>query len=572
MPASNGGSLRLSWRRKSLERGTVKRISLRLKFFVLLLGVVVVMLCADIAVSNYSQQKQAETEMLEKAQILAQELDAFWTFMEINEDRINTDSEGNYNYKGLYCVVAAKSVSSIFTDETDYLIHYTNLKTRRPADAPDEFEIEALEAFNGDKAINEFYALTEYEGSEAFRYVQPLYITESCLKCHGEPAGELDVFDYPKEGMKEGDVAGAVSIVMPVDTYLTGIRNSTIQGVVLFAVLLLASLAAIFWGISKLVTRPLAKLEIAAQQIEKGDFDIDVKEVGYKDEINDLSLHIDKMAQELASFYEELESKVVDRTAQLERVNKELDYRQHQLKQANDQLQKENEYKSDFLAIMSHELRTPLTSILAFTEMWERDAGARSERERNAVQEIKINGQILLNIVNNILEMSRVEVGKMELNLEQVDIVDICGIVEHTIKPLADKKELSIEFITNNDVPIIVADGEKLRRILENLVNNAVKFTHNGGKVTVEAKLAEDQNHVKLHVSDNGIGIEESRIDQVFQKYEQDSKSSYRRYKGTGLGLAVVKELVELHGGDIEVESVYKQGSVFIVTLPITQK
>jgi signal transduction histidine kinase len=393
--------------------------------------------------------------------------------------------------------------------------------------------------------------------------------------------------------MKVGDVAGAMSIVMPVDTYLNDLRNNIIQQAVLFAALLVVCLATIFWAVSKLVTRPLAKLETVAQQIEKGDFAVDVTDIGWRDEISQLSLHISKMAQELSGFYGELESKVSQRTLQLEEANRELDYRKHQLEFINEKLQKDSEYKSEYLAIMSHELRTPLTSILAFADMWESDPGEKTAKDTHTVQEIKINGQILLNIVNNILEMSRLEAGNTELFLEQVDMVDIFGIVERTIKPLADKKEIETRFSVDSAVPVIRADWEKLRRIVENLVTNAVKYTHRGGKVTVRAYLlsskemaAKDdfmneysyvcgkdldasRSYATIEISDDGIGIQEETISHVFEKFKQDSQSAYRRYKGSGLGLAVVKELVELHGGTIGVQSASKKGSKFTVLLPV---
>ncbi len=574
----------------------MKRIGLRLKFIILLIGIVAVMLVVNIFSTQNMQLRQAEAEMLEKAQILSQELDAFWTFMEINETRINTDSDGEEDFKGLYCVVAAKSVCMLFSTETDYKIQYTNLKTRRKADAPDEFEITALERFNNNPEVREHYALTEFEGEEAFRYVKSLYITDSCLKCHGDPVGELDIFGYPKEGMKIGDVAGAVSIVMPVDTYLNGLQNNITQQALLLGLLLVLCLAAVFIAVSKLVTRPLAKLESVAQQIEKGDFDVDVSGIGYRDEISDLSLHISTMANELSGFYGELESKVSERTLQLEEANKELDYRKHQLEIINEKLQKDSEYKSEYLATMSHELRTPLTSIIAFAEMWERTTGEKSAKDLHTVNEIKINGQILLNIVNNILEMSRLEAGNTELSIEQVDLVDIFGMVERTVNPLAEKKGIDINYSVESSVPVFKADWEKLRRIVENLVTNSVKYTHRCGIVSIRAYFIErdsktaviniikqhsliigkplvgGKDYVAIEVCDDGMGIVQENLGQIFEKFKQDSQSAYRRYKGTGLGLAVVKELVELHGGTIGVQSVSKQGSTFTVLLPIEKQ
>ena len=551
---------------------TARRVSLRLKFAVLVIAVGAAVLGSSMMYSVYSQERQAEAEMLEKAQILAQEMDAVWAFFETNQHYFKTDENGNYE---LYCVIAAKAVSRFFTSETDYTIHYTNITTRRAADAPDAFETEAMEAFIADPSLKEYYALSEYEGNQAFRYVEPLYMVESCLECHGEPAGELDSFGYPKEGKQVGDIAGAISIVMPVDLYMDGVKDGIVRSVVFFGVVLLIGFALVWYGVSKLVTRPVRALERAAEEIEGGNLDIEVAHIGSRDEIADLACRINSMAAKLRDSYENLESLVRSRTEELAtaneelaRANAELEAQRATLEQANAVLQETNEFKSDFLAIMSHELRTPLTSIIAFTEIWEKTNSCTDERERAAVHEVRDNGQLLLTMVNNILEMARSEAGRNELMVEPVDMDDLINTVEKTLGFIAEKRAIELSTSVDADVPIIMADWEKLRRIIENLVSNAIKYTKRGGWVHVSVTRDEARDGVVIAVADNGIGISAEDLPHVFDKYIQIDRSSQKRYSGSGLGLAVVKELVALHGGEVWVESAYKEGSTFSVFIP----
>jgi signal transduction histidine kinase len=221
---------------------------------------------------------------------------------------------------------------------------------------------------------------------------------------------------------------------------------------------------------------------------------------------------------------------------------------------------------------MSHELRTPLTAIIAFAEMWEHSHRQADEAELSAIHEIQTNGQILLNMVNNILEIARAEAGKLELVREPVDFVDLIGLVGSTLRFLAEQRNIALTTGIDVGVPIIYADWEKLRRVVENLATNAIKFTQKGGSVHIQVRTTEDKEFVIISVRDTGIGIKREDMDRVFDKFTQSDKSSMRRYRGSGLGLAVVKELVELHNGTITIESVYKEGTTFEVRIPVGER
>ena len=544
----------------------LKHLGLGTKFSILTVFSLLLVLVVYFFWSNEAEYSQAENEMLEKAQILSQEMDAMWAFFEVNQHNFVKDERGNYR---LYCVIAAKSVSSFFTNDTDYTIHYTNTTTRKPADAPDEFEQAALAALHENPQTTEYYQLTtSADGQKVFRYVRPLYITDSCLECHGEPAGELDPYGFPKEGQQVGDIAGAISITMPIDVYLQGTDQKIVRNAAFTALVVLAGFTVVMLGITFMVTRPLGRMKAKIESVKAGKFDVSFDDIGYHDEIAELASQFDSMTTSLQDLYADLESQVEARTLKLTEANEVLEQQQAKLEEANKLLEESNQFKSDFLAIMSHELRTPLTSIIAFTEVWEQNHAALDNVDLTAIREIQTNGQILLTMVNNILEMARAEAGKLTLVREPVDFVDLVGLVERTLQILAAQRNIELTATIERGVPIIYADWEKLRRILENLTSNALKYTQKGGRVHIHVEKAREHDAVLITVSDTGVGISQEDIDSVFEKFTQADKSSMRRYRGSGLGLAVVKQLVELHGGRIEIQSVRKRGTSVKVTIP----
>lgn len=549
----------------------MKKMKLRGKTSIVLVVLLVASVALNVVWSDSTHRDQAKAEMLEKARILSSEMSAVWEFMDMNQARIDTDSDGSYNFKGLYCAIAGKSIAKILERDTDYIIRYTNLEPRKKASMSDDYESEAIREFKSG-SVTEKYGIETYNGQRVFRYVTPIYLGESCLDCHGDPAGELDVTGYPKEGMEVGDLIGVASIVMPIDIYLSGVESNVVRQVGYFSLIIIMVILAVYILITHVITRPLTEVEKAVDQIERGDFEVNLEGIKADGEIKDLAVRFDAMARQLQSVYDSLEGQVKLRTSQLESANEKLEEQHSQLVRINAELQAENQYKSDFLAIMSHELRTPLTSIIAFTEIWQKEQVDRPESEVAAVKEVKENGQLLLQMVNNILEMARVEAGKSKLSLEPFDMMDLIGMVERSLGFLAERRNISLTTVVHSDVPIINADWEKIRRVVENLASNAIKFTRRGGSVHIEVAYQKETERLSIAVSDTGVGIKEEDLPFIFERFTQSDKSSKRRYGGSGLGLAVVKELVEMHGGTIEVQSVYKQGSTFTVWIPAKQE
>ncbi len=563
------------------QKATKTRVGLRTKILGLLLGILLSLSAAYIVFTYYDQREHTVSEMLEKSRVLVDEMAAVWEFVSINQDTINYTSDGVYDYKSLHCAIAGKSVAALFSRNSDYSIHFTNLNPRNFNNEPDDYEAEALRAFEADPSVTERYGFAKVGGQSVFRYVSVMKVSENCIECHGGPKDEIDVTGYPKEGWEAGDIAGAVSVVVPTELSFANM-NASIVNNVLFFVLLMACMAVVFYVVlRRLVTNPLTNLQESLALVADGSRTFldgketpvqlarDPRELYASREVDGLFEQFDSMARRLAGLYANLESQVSERTEQLFAANLELDRQRRRVEEINAQLARDNRYKSDFLAIVSHELRTPLTSILAFADLMADTVDPADAASRRQLEEIEKNGAILLEMVDNVLETARIQAGSERLNLELVDLNDIVGMVEASNQPVALKKGVAMSTAVDADVPLIMSDWEKVRRILVNLVSNAVKFTPAGGRVDVHATWAPERSRVHIEVADTGIGIPSDKQDLIFGRFTQENMSTVRRYGGSGLGLSLVKDLVSMLGGTVSVTSEVGAGSTFSVELPV---
>ncbi|WP_080801826.1 ATP-binding protein [Arabiibacter massiliensis] len=475
----------------------MKKASARLGF---LLSISIVLVAIAYVVGSFlSYQHIYENQVLEVARSLRMAMQASWNYVDDSQDLINYNSDGSYDFKGVYCSVAGKSIAQRFTMQSNsYGVRYVRYDPRSGTDHPDDFESRALDQFVGG-GDSEYYAFSP-EGSEgAFRYVYELEITTGCLECHGEPRGEKDVTGFKKEGMKLGDVAGAVSISIPLDTYEQERSARLVQTGLFFALLMVFLGLLVRHGVNSWITRPLE---------EKAE--------------------------------------------------------RHQ---------RESEEKSNFLTMMSHELRTPLSSIVAFADMWEKDLGSDEKAGSDdistvAVHEIKENSQVLLGMINNTIDLARLEAGRYELCHEEGDLADVVNAALASTKHLAQKKGITLSTSVPEDTPIVVSDWEAVRKILVNLIANALKFTEEGGRVDVGVRYDAHDGLCILEVSDTGRGIPEEDFERIFERFSQSSQPADSR-TGSGLGLALVKNLAEMLGGSVSVKSALGVGSVFTVTFPV---
>ncbi len=247
---------------------------------------------------------------------------------------------------------------------------------------------------------------------------------------------------------------------------------------------------------------------------------------------------------------------------------RELQEKNRQLEDSYAKLKELDRLKSNFLATMSHELRTPLTSVIGYSEMMlEGLGGPLTAEQREYLGIIMEKGENLLQLITSILDISKIEAGRVRLLLTDVDAAQVMRDAVATVLPLARKKGLKVS-CEPGAIHRFQGDRDKVRQCLVNLCSNAVKFTPAGGTITVSAE-ALPSDRVALHVADTGIGIAEEHVDRVFDVFYQVDGSSTREYGGAGLGLAIVKSFVEAHGGEVSVRSKVGQGSVFTLVLPV---
>ncbi len=252
--------------------------------------------------------------------------------------------------------------------------------------------------------------------------------------------------------------------------------------------------------------------------------------------------------------------------AQAERV---LRSSEEMLRQANHELERAIRMKDEFLASMSHELRTPLTGILGLSEALQMDTyGSLNERQRKALGLVESSGRHLLELITDILDVSKVEAGKLDLEIETGSLGDVCQSSIQLVKGMLQKKRQHVQFSMDPAFISISGDMRRLKQILVNLLSNAVKFTPEDGRLGLEVRALEAEHSVRLTVWDEGIGISEADIGRLFQPFVQLDSRLSRQYSGTGLGLTLVKRLVELHQGRVEIASVVGKGSRFSVFLP----
>jgi signal transduction histidine kinase len=305
--------------------------------------------------------------------------------------------------------------------------------------------------------------------------------------------------------------------------------------------------------VARRVVWPLETLRKGVERIGGGDMNsrLDVKT---GDEIELLAEEFNRMAENVREAYGGLEQKVEERT--------------HELAFANERLKELDRLKSDFVSNVSHELRTPLTAIKGAVDLILREvAGPLTEKQIHYLTRVRSNTQHLAGLINDLLDLSKIESGKIEVKSSLVSMGGLVHEVVETLRPIAVEKGIALEAAIPEQSIMVWADRDKINQVLMNLIGNAIKFTPAHGTVTVSASRNGDER-VQVSVSDTGPGVPPEEKEKIFDKFYQVGEVDGVKPKGTGLGLAICKALVELHGGRIWVESEMNRGSTFYFTLP----
>ncbi len=449
--------------------------------------------------------------------------------------------------------MVTKDLSEYAREQGLYWFHITSLKLMNPGNAPDDFETNAMHQFEK-KAATELLSVETIGQSKYLRYISPLYVEESCLRCHA------------KQGYKVGDMRGAISITIPIDGTLAEIAANK-KGMIIANILtVLTLIIAMFVMMNKLVLSPAKKLKSSIKDFSEGK-KTSPGTLQTGDEFEDLSIAFSEMARALNEYHDHLNEKIKAATMDIEETNSKL-------KEANRRLKEASARKSDFIAGASHELRTPLTSIKgAMDYISARLSATISEGSGRASVEdlyiffevIKKNSERLIRMVNDMLDLERIETGVAELNLAHTDLSSL--VLETATYFQADGVKKNIDLRTNLCTTLPVnADEDRIRQVLINLLSNALKFSPDNSAITISTFAAEDGWAV-AEICDQGPGIPEDKKETVFEKfYKSGSK------EGAGLGLAVCRSIVEAHGGMIGVRDGIEKGSCFYFRLPPRRK
>ena len=429
------------------------------------------------------------------------------------------------------------------------------------------FDLDALWQFSEHENLRHFetsYRVkTDHGELDRYRLAMPLYTSDepSCVECHasdGKPVATQPAVDASADAIAATRrLLGMVVVDIPSQVNPNQLFLN--RAFILLAGVIAGTLATgvLYLITTRLILQPVRVLQETAEKVSQGDLDIR-SDISTGDEFEQLSETFNTMLANLKSSDE-----------QLREINKALDVKLVQLGETNVALYESNRLKSEFLANVSHELRTPLNSILGFAELL-RDTVAANPDQKAAryLQNILMAGRNLLELINDLLDLAKIEAGRMDVRAEPLSLNDLFEGLINLLKPLAEGKDLSIVPVVGADVPIMKTDPTKLQQVLYNLLSNAIKFSPNGGRIDISAATVEDEN-VRIVVKDNGPGIAPEQQEVIFEKFRQIDGSVTRQHSGTGLGLAISKELIALLGGTIGVDSVPGEGAAFWVVLPL---
>lgn len=323
-----------------------------------------------------------------------------------------------------------------------------------------------------------------------------------------------------------------------------------ISFIAVFCVVLLA------FVISKRLTKPIDSLKNGANNLVSGHFK--TISVSSNNEIGELTEIFNQTAKELLDIRKKLETRI-------EIANKDLEEKNRELITANEELKKLDGLKSDFISLVSHELKTPLSAIKTSAEFLESEEVKDSNVEKEMLENIISSVDRLTRLINDILDLSKIEAGKMEFRFEQINFNEIAKVALENIRPLALKKNITISVDVPENLSPVLGDREKLIIVLNNLLGNALKFTQNEGRILLSAK--DDMDSIMVRVEDTGIGIEKDKLVKIFDKFYQVDGSSRRKIGGSGLGLSISSGIIKAHGSEIYVESEPGAGSNFFFGL-----
>ncbi|MFZ6017675.1 MAG: response regulator [Nitrospirota bacterium] len=386
----------------------------------------------------------------------------------------------------------------------------------------------------------------------------PILNQKECYHCHGSSR----------------KILGSMAIRVGAERVYATVAAQRNRTLVLTLFGLSIVMIMIYFIVNRFIRRPVESLAEKAKRFAEGDMSVSV-EVKTEDEIGVLGNTFNYMVESVSSFSKKLEQEITRKTALLDERTRLLEL----LERANRDLRELDKLKSTFLANMSHELRTPMNAIIGYTDLLlDRVDGPINEEQEKSLKKVAANARHLLQLINDILDISKIESGKMEVEIKEIDLKWLIDSVIPTFEPSIKQKGLTLALNIDEGLPFIYGDEDRIRQILINLLSNAVKFTHKG-RVTITARLSErgikpgeSPIFAEVCVEDTGIGIKAEDLGKIFDKFVQVDLTAVREYEGTGLGLSIARGLVALHKGMIWATSKYGEGSKFCFTIPLKKE
>ena len=397
-------------------------------------------------------------------------------------------------------------------------------------------------------------------GKNEYHYFEPIYWSQTCYACH------LALIDAGVEAHSEGSSLQGnaapftvVKIVVPFDLTRKAINRARAILISVAILTIFIAMVVLYIIIRVLVVKPLKHLRSVSDAVRDGDLEQRAT-IETDDEFEELAVSFNLMLRSLTETQNELQD-----------VNQDLDTKVDQMAQLTMRLYELNRLKDDFLANMSHELRTPLNSIIGFSEVLH-GIPELSDQQKRYTENIQNSGRVLLEMINDILDLAKIEAGKMEVKPSEFSLDVIVQAQCDFVRALSDEKNIDLDVVVSGTDRPVYQDQTKIQQILTNLLSNAVKFTPEGGRITVTAGPGEDEQ-LCIAVADTGVGIAEEDREVIFEKFRQAASTVSpdnlaREYMGTGLGLSIVQELCKLLGGEVKFESELGKGSTFTVVLP----
>ena len=432
--------------------------------------------------------------------------------------------------------------------------------SQRPERQPAPEDMGPLYDFLKDPALNEL--TRSRPADKVYQYYGAIRAGTSCVACHtdakkmatafGGSGGTVSVTELANPNLKPGDLMAVVSIRLSTEMIESGFHQNRALLIAFAIGTTLLILAGSYAIIRYVVVKPVKHLKSVSDAIAAGQLNVR-SEIQTGDEFEDLSHAFNRMLRNLVSMQDRNRGLIAD-----------LDRKVDELARLNMALFESNRLKGEFLSTMSHELRTPLNSIIGFSEVL-LTADNLTEKQHRWAGNIMSSGQQLLALINDILDLAKMESGKMRVHPEPLNLADLCESLAGMFRQQAEKKGVDLRLMVPTDLPEVRQDAGKLRQILANLLSNAVKFTPEGGRVTLSAAIVDDK--LTLTVADTGVGIAPEEEELVFDKFRQASHPLTREQGGTGLGLSIVRELAKLLGGDVSLKSDLGRGSTFTVVV-----